>query len=139
MAFNLFKNFLKKSPVLSESELQNMISDLLLEMVWIDGDAHEKEIKHVVHLLAMRYDTDGEIVRRKIDGFKNVTQNDIEQLARQLRDNLPARDRVLLLHDLWAIAKANGVADSYEQKLFHRVAVLLGITENEFLEKCIKI
>jgi len=139
MALSFLRGMFQKNPVLSASEIEDVISNLLLEMVWIDGDAHEDEIKHVVHLLAMRYNSDDETVRRKIDGFKNVTQKDIEALAKQLRDNLKGRDRVMLLRDLWTIAKANGVADSYEQKLFHRVAHLLGITESEFLEKCIKI
>ncbi len=52
---------------------------------------------------------------------------------------MQARERVLLLKDLWSIAGSNGVIDPYEQDLFHRVANLLQISEGPFLDNCIKM
>lgn len=123
----------------SESEIRDKITELLLEMVWIDGNADEKELNHIAHVLAVRYQVEDEEIQRKVDAFDNVTENDIKRLAKDLRDHLPARDRIMLLRDLWSIAIANGFADHYEETLFHLVADLLGITDHQFLEKCVKI
>lgn len=125
--------------VLTESEIKDKITELLLEMVWVDGDAHEEEVSHVVHVLAVRFQMSDDSVRQKVDGFKNVTQKDITKLARELQANLSAGSRIAILKDLWTIAVANGFADSYEQALFHRVADTLGITDHHFLDRIVKV
>lgn len=139
MAFNFLKWFDTKKESLSESEKQDAISELLLEMVWIDGDAHETEISHIVHILAVRYHVKDEAIQQKIDSFKDIKQRDIEKLAKKLRHKLPSLERIQMLRDLWAVAIANGVADAYEVSLFHKMASYLGITDKAFLDNCIKV
>jgi uncharacterized tellurite resistance protein B-like protein len=48
----------------------------------------------------------------------------VGKVAAKLCKSMPAHERVILLKDLWSIAASNGKIDLYEQKLFHRVAVL---------------
>lgn len=108
-------------------------------MVWADGHADDSETDRIIHILARRFRVDDDDVKKQIDSFSSADQKEIKRMANRLCKNMPARERVMLLKDLWSIAASNDVIDPYEQDLFHRVATLLHISEGQFLEKCIKI
>jgi len=136
MGFNLFG--LKSRKKLSVGELKDLVAKVLLQMVWIDGSADEREVLVVARILEHVYRLPHAAVRQEIDTFDHKRQN-IDALAKALRENLPLRDRVQLMRDLWSVAIATGEATPHEQAFFYRVATALGIKDNEFFERCIKV
>jgi len=136
MTFHLFGHNTEK---LSAEMLQTLVLKLLLQMAWVDGKADAKEVEAVIHTIERVYMLDPATVRNKINDFDQQSEDDIDTLAGKLRDNLPVRERVQLLRDIWSVARTDGKTDRHEQAFFYRVARLLDIKDNEFLEKCIKV
>ncbi|EAU56137.1 TerB family tellurite resistance protein [Mariprofundus ferrooxydans] len=136
MTFHLFGH---KTEKLSAEALQDLVLKLLLQMAWVDGKADAKELGGVIHTIERVYRLDPATVRSKLIAFDQQSVEDIDTLAGKLRDNLPVRERVQLLRDIWAVARTNGKTDRDEQAFFYRVAELLDIKDNEFFEKCIKV
>jgi len=134
----LFDRFFRKDKPLTNEEKQDLISELLVAMVWADGHTDRSESDHIIHILARRFQADDAEIMKKVDSFQSIDQKGIEKIARRLCKYMPARERVMLLKDLWSLAASDGVIDPYEQGLFHRVASLLHISEGVFMEKCVK-
>lgn len=134
----LFGRFFRRENPLTDEVKQELISQLLVEMVWADGDTHESELSHIIHVLARRFKVDDSEVKKMAGGFARLDKRGIETIARKICKAVPARERVMLLRDLWAIASSDGEIDPYEHTLFHRVAGLLHINDTGFLEKCVK-
>ncbi|WP_167631772.1 TerB family tellurite resistance protein [Mariprofundus ferrooxydans] len=136
MTFHLFGD---KTEKLSAEALRDLVLKLLLQMAWVDGKADAKEVEAVARTIERVYMLDPATVHSKINDFDQQSEDDIDTLAGKLRDNLPVRERVQLLRDIWSVARTNGKTDRDEQAYFYRVAELLDIEDNEFLEKCIKV
>lgn len=132
MFFNLFKHNL------TAVELQDLISKFLMHMVWIDGKAEQKELEIVVRILTHDYHTDPRMVRREIETF-NPKKSSLNAIADKLRNNLPVSERIQLRREIWSIALTHTGPLSHERELFYRAARHLGIPDNEFLERCIKV
>lgn len=132
MFFNLFKHHL------TTVELQDLISKFLMHMVWGDGKAEQKELEIVFKILTHDYHTDPCMVRREIETF-NPKKSSLNAIADKLRNNLPVSERIQLLRDIWTIALTHAAPLTHERDLFYRAARHLGIPDNEFLERCIKV
>lgn len=139
MAFNLFEIFKKETKLLSASEQQNAIINILLYTSRIDGHIHENEAKHIERILAHRYELDEKEIHQKMTIFDKMNLSDAEALAEKLCDSMPYDDRVLMLRDIWAVALADGVASRNEEAILHRVARMLKIPNNDFFNNCIKV
>lgn len=136
MFFDIFRSSQSQSTQLSRERLQQLVLNFLMQMAWLNGKPDEREIEALIKILVHVYHFDPATVRGEIDSYGPGTQRAGSVAA--LRD-LPMRERVQLLRDLWAVALAHGKAGEKEQALFYRGAKLLAIKDNVFLEKCIKV
>ncbi|PIP02623.1 MAG: hypothetical protein COW18_02545 [Zetaproteobacteria bacterium CG12_big_fil_rev_8_21_14_0_65_54_13] len=136
MFFDIFRSSQSQSTQLSREQLQEQVLYLLLQMAWLDGKTDEREIELLTKILVHVYHFDSATVRSKIDSFDPVKQ---KPAAGEALRELPMRERIQLLRDLWAVALVDDKAGEKEQALFYRAARLLDVKDNEFLERCIKV
>ena len=135
MFFDIFRNH-EKDILHDKAKIQHLIANLMLQMVWADAAVNDRERELVERMLAHVYNMPPEKIRLEFDRFDG-TQHDIDRATTKLK-NIPVRERVQLLRDLWAIASVDGDPDAHEVALFYRAAEMLDIEDNAFLEHCIK-
>jgi len=135
MFFDIFRNH--ETDILQDkAKLQHLTANLMLQMVWADDVANARELELVERMLSHVYNMPHDRIRNEFDRFE-PTRHDIDHATVQLK-NLPVRERVQLLRDLWAVASVDGEPEAHEEALFYRAADMLEVEDNEFLERCIK-
>jgi len=129
MAVDLLISFKKRGNKLSDSEQQDAVFSLLLHMAWIDGHADEAEIHRIVQLMARKFQSDEATIRHELASIQHTSQENIDALARILRNSMSMTNRLELAQELWEVAMIDGALDSHEKLFFQRVLGLLGVTE----------
>jgi uncharacterized tellurite resistance protein B-like protein len=72
------------------------------------------------------------LVKKAQDASAEAT--DFHQFSSQIKDNYTTEERISFLKDLWKIAMTDGHIDPHEEHLIRRIANLIGVYHEEFIQ-----
>ena len=119
----------------SDHDLHRAAAALLMEVARTDGDVDQREQRLLVKAVRERWHLEAEemeeIVAELDQRLENAT--DLFEFTIPLRQRWDPETRVRLIYDMWAIAAADGDADSHEEQLIRRVSELLYVSHGDFI------
>jgi len=66
-----FEGFFANENPPTSIEKQDLISEMLVAMVWADGHAHSAQLQRIIHILARWFHVGEGQVRKKISGVRH--------------------------------------------------------------------
>jgi len=119
----------------SDHDLHRAAAALLMEVARTDGEVDQREQRLLVEAVRERWRLQAEemdeIVAELDQRLENAT--DLFEFTIPLRQRWDPETRVRLIYDMWAIAAADGNADSHEEQLIRRVSELLYVSHGDFI------
>ena len=119
----------------SDHDLHRAAAALLMEVARTDGEVDQREQRLLVEAVRERWRLQAEemdeIVAELDQRLENAT--DLFEFTITLRQRWDPETRVRLIYDMWAIAAADGNADSHEEQLIRRVSELLYVSHGDFI------
>jgi len=119
----------------NDHDLHRAAAALLMEVARTDGEVDQREQQLLVKAVRERWHLEAEemdeIVAELDQRLDNAT--DLFEFTIPLRQRWDPETRVRLIYDMWAIAAADGDADSHEEQLIRRVSELLYVSHGDFI------
>lgn len=119
----------------NEHDLHRAAAALLMEVARTDGSLDGKEEETLIRAVRERWQLDAaemeDIVGELRERVESAT--DLFEFTRPLRASWSPENRTRLVHDMWALASADGDADVYEEQLIRRVSELLYVSHSDFI------
>lgn len=108
---------------------------MLYEVARADGEFKTSELDALTRKLTLRWQlTEYEAEQILMSGKKLAESAvDFHPMLETLRQQWGQPERIELVHDMWAIAHADGHIDPYEEHVIRRVADLLHVAHSEFI------
>jgi len=112
------------------------VAALMVEVMMMDGrlDAAEKNVIFVQ--LKNRFELSDEEIDSLIERATAEADkaHDLFQFTSRIIKAYPINQRTDLIRELWRVALADGHADAYEEQLIRRIADLIGVHHNHFID-----
>ena len=119
----------------NDHDLHRAAAALLMEVARTDGEVDHREQRLLIKAVRERWHLEAEemeeIVAELDQRLENAT--DLFEFTIPLRQRWDPETRVQLIYDMWAIAAADGDADSHEEQLIRRVSELLYVSHGDFI------
>jgi len=127
----------------SQEEKDEAIVDLKIHMMRLEKEARAYDVKGIdAALIALGFHVEAERVKLLWSRLKEMKGPDVghamEALAEDICDHVSFDQRRAALSLLWPAASYNMIPDEKEEAVFDRVASLLGFSDKNFLDSCIK-
>ncbi|MCG7545611.1 TerB family tellurite resistance protein [Pseudoalteromonas sp. MM17-2] len=132
-----FFNSLQSQPQQDDSpDFKTSVAALLVEVMRADSELQEHERKAMVVLLQKYFDLGEEEVNNLITAASQDLDEAIDyfRFSKQINDNTNAQERIEIIELLWRLAYADGQLDKHEEHVIRRVADLLYVTHNDFIQ-----
>ncbi len=132
-----FFNSLQSQPLQDDSpDFKTSVAALLVEVMRADSELQEDERKAMVVLLQKYFDLGEEEVNNLITAASQDLDEAIDyfRFSKQINDNTNAQERIEIIELLWRLAYADGQLDKHEEHVIRRVADLLYVTHNDFIQ-----
>ncbi|GAP77018.1 hypothetical protein W04_3597 [Pseudoalteromonas sp. SW0106-04] len=132
-----FFNSLQSQPQQDDSpDFKTSVAALLVEVMRADNELQEDERKAMVVLLQKYFDLGEEEVNNLITAASQDLDEAIDyfRFSKQINDNTNAQERIEIIELLWRLAYADGQLDKHEEHVIRRVADLLYVTHNDFIQ-----
>lgn len=132
-----FFNSLQSQPQKDDSpDFKTSVAALLVEVMRADSELQEDERKAMVVLLQKYFDLGEEEVNNLITAASQDLDEAIDyfRFSKQINDNTNAQERIEIIELLWRLAYADGQLDKHEEHVIRRVADLLYVTHNDFIQ-----
>lgn len=132
-----FFNSLQLQPQQDDSpDFKTSVAALLVEVMRADSELQEDERKAMVVLLQKYFDLGEEEVNNLITAASQDLDEAIDyfRFSKQINDNTNAQERIEIIELLWRLAYADGQLDKHEEHVIRRVADLLYVTHNDFIQ-----
>ena len=132
-----FFNSLQSQPQQDDSpDFKTSVAALLVEVMRADSELQEDERKAMVVLLQKYFDLGEEEVNNLITAASQDLDEAIDyfRFSKQINDNTNAQERIEIIELLWRLAYADGQLDKHEEHVIRRVADLLYVTHNDFIQ-----
>ena len=106
---------------------------LVAAVMRADGKVMKSELDYVKKFMVHNFgeETAGEAVKLLRDILKQAIP--VNEVSRQIRQNMNYSARLQLLHFLFGIANADGIIEENERRLIERISNEMGISENDFI------
>jgi len=133
---NLFNGENSNEAVKKDHDISLAVTAMMVEIMLIDGKLDNKEQQTIVKAVRKRFsltkmEVDTLIEEAKIAHDKST---DLHQFTSQILKHYSTQERIDFLAELWQIAMADGEIDPYEEQLIRRVANLVGVYHNEYIQ-----
>ena len=134
---SFFKNLFKSKEPLQESKdnsIQKSICSLMIEVAYADNQLDESELKAMANSLN-KLDIQEEEIKEIVDETlaKSMESISFYEHTRVLNDQLDYDQKKEVLNSVWSIAFADGQMDKHEEHLIRRIADLLYLNHNDFI------
>ncbi len=112
------------------------VAALMVEVMRMDGHLESAERSEIILALEKRFGLDQVEIHDLIDNaLQEVEQAlDLHQFTSVVVKGFPTAERIDILTELWAVARADGFVDPYEEQLIRRMADLMGLHHSQFIE-----
>ena len=109
---------------------------LMLEVTWADHDIDADEITTSTELLQKLFELDAQTAQQLIDDAKERMQHSVgvQDYTRFLNEALSESEKFDVVTALWRVALASNGLDRFEEHTIRRVADLLYLSNNRFIE-----
>jgi uncharacterized tellurite resistance protein B-like protein len=109
---------------------------LMLEVTWADHDIDADEITTSTELLQKLFELDAQTAQQLIDEAKERMQHSVgvQDYTRFLNEALNESEKFDVVTALWRVALASNGLDRFEEHTIRRVADLLYLSHNRFIE-----
>jgi len=126
-----------------QQKKEQAVIDLKTHMMRLERRAPDYDAQGIdVALTAMGFSVEVLHVQRLWSDLKRRTGPDVghamEALAEDIADHVDIEERRMILGQLWPAANYKTIPDEKEEAVFDRVASLLGFSDKNFLDSCIK-
>ena len=123
------------TPQYSEHDLHRAAAALLFEVARTDGTVDQAETQRLIAAVEQHWHLDAEEMQDIVAELENRVDQatDLFEFTIPLRQRWDPETRVRLIYDMWAIAAADGDADSHEEQLIRRVSELLYVSHGDFI------
>lgn len=119
-----------------EQDIALSVAALMVEVMMMDGRLDKAEHGVIASLLEQRFGlSDAEIeglIRRATREADKA--HDLYQFTSQIIKAYPINERSDIIRELWHVALADGHADAYEEQLIRRIAELIGVHHQHFID-----
>lgn len=108
---------------------------LLYEVARADGEFQKEEMQALMQRLMQRWSLPADAAQALFEeaGETAETIVDLHPLVHSLRQHWGQPERIRMVHDMWAVAHADGRVDPHEEHMIRRVADLLHVPHSEFI------
>jgi len=112
------------------------VAALMVEVMRMDGHLQSAEHSEIVLALSKRFGLDQIEIHQLIENALTEVEQalDLHQFTSVVVKSFSTQDRIGILAELWAVAKADGFVDPYEEQLIRRMADLMGLHHSQFIE-----
>ncbi len=109
---------------------------LMAEVMAIDHDWHELEVRRIGELLQQSLDLSVEEAAQVVDmALENQKKShDLFQFTSSINENYNQKQKFELLENLWRVAYADGRVDAYEEHIIRRLSDLLHMSHSQFIK-----
>jgi uncharacterized tellurite resistance protein B-like protein len=137
--------FTKTSEDIAEKEqvLQNIdktCTALIIEVALADKVFDESEVNLLKEMLLKAYTLEAEDIQDLIENAEKSVEEStsLYEYTREVNDNFDYESKLNLIDQLWRIAFADGHLDKYEEHVVRKIADLIHISHNDFIQSKLK-
>ncbi len=108
---------------------------LLLEVAGADDHVAPEERNAVIAAVRRQFHLDEDSVERLLDlaAEELSASNDLYQFTRLIKDHFTREDKLAVVESLWRVVWSDGVLESHEDAMMHKVGTLLGVSHEELM------
>ncbi|PCI47154.1 MAG: hypothetical protein COB51_06215 [Moraxellaceae bacterium] len=126
----------ESSPEDKQTKLQLATAALLFEISKADFDMSEDELEQIKNLLSKEFD----LSSAQLDELIGLAQSEVKQsislydFTVLINDEYSLEDKKQVIYLLWQVAYADNVLDKYEEAMIRKVAELIYVPHQDFIE-----
>jgi len=119
-----------------EHDIALAVAALMVEIMLMDGKLDDAEHRVIHSLLSKRFKLDDAEINALIERATNAADkaHDLYQFTSRIIKEYPIEERSDIIRELWRVAMADGHADAYEEQLIRRIADLIGVHHDQFID-----
>lgn len=123
-----------------EQDIALAVATLMAEVMLMDGRLDPAEHDVIANMLQQRFDlAEGEIEDLIARATKAADKaHDLYQFTSRIIKAYPINQRSEIIRELWRVAMADGHVDAYEEQLIRRIAELIGVHHQHFIDAKIR-
>ena len=137
--------FTKNSEEVSEKEqvtqkIDKTCAALIIEVALADKVFDESEVNLLKEMLLKAYTLEPQDVQDLIENAEKAVEEStsLYEYTREVNDNFDYESKLNLIDQLWRIALADGHLDKYEEHVVRKIADLIHISHNDFIQSKLK-
>jgi uncharacterized tellurite resistance protein B-like protein len=137
--------FTKTSEEVSEKEqvtqkIDKTCAALIIEVALADKVFDESEVNLLKEMLLKAYTLEPQDVQDLIENAEKAVEEStsLYEYTREVNDNFDYESKLNLIDQLWRIAFADGHLDKYEEHVVRKIADLIHISHNDFIQSKLK-
>jgi uncharacterized tellurite resistance protein B-like protein len=109
---------------------------LLVEVMLADGELADKEKQLIIEILQQHFNLSADeaekLIKHAIDTSAQAT--DYYQFTKRINEAFSIEQKINMVTFLWQVAKADGEVSSIEQHTIRKIADLLHLRHNEYVQ-----
>ena len=137
--------FTKTSEEVSEKEqvtqkIDKTCAALIIEVALADKVFDESEVNLLKEMLLKAYALEAADIQDLIENAEKSVEDStsLYEYTREVNDNFDYESKLNLIDQLWRIAFADGHLDKYEEHVVRKIADLIHISHNDFIQSKLK-
>jgi uncharacterized tellurite resistance protein B-like protein len=123
-----------------EQDIALAVATLMVEVMLMDGRLDSAEHDAIAGILQRRFDLAeeeiGDLIARATEAADKA--HDLYQFTSRIIKAYPINQRSDIIRELWRVAMADGHVDAYEEQLIRRIAELIGVHHQHFIDAKIR-
>lgn len=133
---NLFRDKAGDNSQAQENDIATAVATLMVEVMLMDGRLDDAEQGVISSMLQRRFDMDDAAVDALVRQATAEADkaHDLYQFTSRIIKAYPINQRSDIIRELWQVAMADGHADAYEEQLIRRIAELIGVHHQHFID-----
>ena len=114
---------------------------LLLEVAHADDEFSDVERESLAGMVGDRFELDADETSELLElaEAERNASGDLYQVARLINDTFPRPRKLAILELLWRVVYSDGVLESHEDAIMHRMGKLLGARHEELMALKLKV
>ena len=137
--------FTRTSEEVSEKEqvsqkIDKTCAALIIEVALADKVFDESEVNLLKEMLLKAYTLEAAEIQDLIENAEKAVEEStsLYEYTKEVNDNFDYESKINLVDQLWRIAFADGHLDKYEEHVVRKIADLIHISHNDFIQSKLK-
>ena len=113
---------------------------LIIEVALADKVFDESEVNLLKEMLLKAYTLEAAEIQDLIENAEKAVKEStsLYEYTKEVNDNFDYKSKINLVDQLWRIAFADGHLDKYEEHVVRKIADLIHISHNDFIQSKLK-